>query len=333
MLSKGTKILNNNRYCVIRHTGEDEGAKIDIGSEIQVAGVTFKIAYRGMEKFCYTCGRKHGIECPSRARFEILKKIRKPYISKRKIYSDSSMRMANQYALRTDIACMSGGGIGQICNAIPYDQKHDEVIILAGNNEVTNTKSLPEFVYSVTKAATKLQKLAEQSKVLLVLPCVPTVGPEEAGKAMFLEEKMKEVGVIETIKLQNIEYEGSHPTQKGTQQIVSQIQEAVKDKIILDEAEEGEETTPRIYNLIKPIYKVGCRGCDSMAFTAHLCGPCFEEAKKVDCTALEEKINKLTEEMFPQYQVDNEINMRDVGKRGNEDIQDGDGSNAKNPRL
>ena len=117
-----------------------------------------------MQKFCPLCDRKHGWDCPSKVRFEFLKQLRKGKTQKCKMYSDSTLRHANQLALTTDVDCMSGGGIGQICNIIPYDQSHDEVIINAGNNEI-KIESLHEFMYTVSKSEEKLRELSTSTSV------------------------------------------------------------------------------------------------------------------------------------------------------------------------
>ena len=131
---------------------------------------------------------------PIQSSFRIPKEFeKKANLEKRKIYADSTLRHTNQLALSTDVACMSGGGIAQLCNLIPYDSKHSDVVIQAGSNEIRNTDSLNEFVYTVQKTEEKLRKLAtETEKVTLVLPAAPTVGPEEGAKAEFLKRQNEE---------------------------------------------------------------------------------------------------------------------------------------------
>ena len=315
--NKGTRTLNDNRYLVVTHEGED-GEKIDLGTSIEISGLTFNMQYTGMPRYCYLCERKHGTDCPSKVRFDILKKLRKGLTEKRKIYSDSSHRQTNQLALMTDVACMSGGGIGQLCNAIPYDHQHEEVVIHAGTNEISNTQTLPEFVFTVTKATEKLNKLAEKTKVTLVLPCAPTTGAHEAGKAIYLEEKMKEINSIKIVKLKDIEYDGSrHPSEKGTQQMIEQLQQELGEKIILNGAEK-EITTSRKYSLVQPIYKVGCRGCDNLEYTPHLCRKCKIEAETVDFSYLDEIVKNIQAELFPAFPDANEVEMKNISKRNGE---------------
>ena len=161
-------MLNNNRFLVVTHDG-DNNTKLDLGTSIVIQGHKFNIVYEGMQKHCYLCNRKHGRECPKKVRFEFLKKMRKGKTDKRKIYSDSSLRQVNQLSLTSDVACMSGAGIGQLCNIIPLDNKHEEVVIHAGNNEIAQSGSLNEFVYTVNKETEKLRALANDTKVTLIL--------------------------------------------------------------------------------------------------------------------------------------------------------------------
>ena len=80
------------------------------------------------------------------------------------------MGNTNQFALTTDVACLGGAGIGQICNAIALDEKHEHVVIHAGNNEIMNTPTAEEFVYTVRKSAEKLVTLAKDTKVSWCCP-------------------------------------------------------------------------------------------------------------------------------------------------------------------
>ena len=122
----------------------------------------------------------------------------------------------------------------QLCNVIGLDKKHDDVIIHAGNNEIANTESLPEFVYTVSKTAEKLKKISSDTNITMVLPCAPTTGPHEIAKAEYFEEKIREIDDIKVVKVDNIEYDGTHhPTEKGTAQIIEQIQAAVEEKIVV----------------------------------------------------------------------------------------------------
>ena len=88
---------------------------------------------------------------------------------------------------------MSGGGIGQLINAIPLDEKHDEVVLIGGTNEVAYTKNANEYVFTIEKSLQKLSKLAEAVPTTFVLPCVPLNTPEMKAKADYLEESVRKI--------------------------------------------------------------------------------------------------------------------------------------------
>ena len=71
---------------------------------------------------------KHAKPCPKRIRFKEMEMARLELVAtnKRKFYGDSTLRQVNQLALAHNVACMSGGGLGQLCNAIKLDTPHEE---------------------------------------------------------------------------------------------------------------------------------------------------------------------------------------------------------------
>ena len=125
--SKDTHVLNNNRFVILKNVDESK-PQIDIGSSMQIRGMKFNLRYNGMMKYCFLCKNKHGMECPTQARWEFLKKQRDGKTDKTKIYADSFLRNTNQLALTADVMCMSGGGLGQLCNVIAPDKKYDDML-------------------------------------------------------------------------------------------------------------------------------------------------------------------------------------------------------------
>ena len=202
---------------------------------------------------------------------------------------------------------MSGGGIGQLCNVIPSDSKHEEVIILAGTNEITRSDSLTEFVYTIEKTVEKLRALAADNQVTMVLPVTPVVTATEIGKAEYLEEKISEIQEIKTVKLDStlIEFDGVHPTRKGTEVMIRQINDAFDKEIVLPEATSEDITTSTRYSKVQGIFKVGCRACNNMEFCAHLCNACKTASQVTNVEALVQKIKVLDEMQFPAFVSDN----------------------------
>ena len=291
------EIFNTNRFIVVKNIRQD-GTRIDLGERIVVEGVSFKLSYYGIERYCAYCDRRHGWDCPTTARFEFLKMLRKGKTHKCKMYSDSTMRHTNQLALSTNVACMSGGGIGQMCNLIPYDKKHDEVIINGGTNDI-KIESLQEFAYTVCKTEEKLRKLASENSVTVVLPPIQKDIPEMSVKGQYLSDALAKVEVIKTITLENIEMDDTnHPTLQGTRQMIDQIHSGKENGIILENCEDDVVIRPK-YRQVHAVFKAGCRGCDNHEYTPLLCKSCEEEAKGVDITSLQEKIIELKDQLFP----------------------------------
>ena len=315
-------VFNTNRYIVVKKTTHD-GSKIDFGNRITVDGISFKLSYYGIQRYCGLCQRSHGWDCPIKTRNDFLRKLREGKTDQAKIYSDSTLRHANQLALTTDVACMSGGGIAQMCNAIPYDKPHQEVIINGGTNELKE-ESLKEFVYTVNKTAGKLAALAVSTPVTVVLPAIVTNIPEINVKGKYLADSMKKV--VNVIQLDAVDMEDdSHPSKDGTMEVVKKI-DASK-PIVLSDREEDTVLAAK-YRGVQSIFKVGCRGCEDLNFTRSLCDKCQEDAQVVDVTALEEDIRLLKEQMFP-VAVTVDVEMKQINnKRGPTDDNNDDNVNA-----
>ena len=263
-------------------------------------------------------------------RFDLLKQMRQGKTDKRKIYSTSVLAQVNQLALTTDVACMPGGGIGQICNAIPTDEKHDEVIILAGTNEIKNAPP-NEFVFTIEKTVEKLRALAEGHKVTVVLPLTPVVCAEEAAKAQFLQKKFEAIDVINIVTLDTdpVEFEDDvHPSKSGTEEIVRQLNDAFGKDIVLPDATSDDLTTTRRYSKVQSIFKAGCRACSSTEFCSYLCDDCKEAAVSVDTKELSELIEDFQTTLFPPI-GGNDIDMRDQSYQ-NKRKRDDSGDNGDN---
>ena len=302
---KGTTVLNNNRYLVVQKLDDNPELRNKIGSSIVIGGRKFNMVYTGLEKWCYECRKVHGYCCPKRARNEFLQKLRQDKTSKRKLYSDSIAQHANVPALTTDIACMSGGGIGQLINAIPLDEKHDEVVLIGGTNEVAYTKNANEYVFTIEKSLQKLSKLAEVVPTTFVLPCVPLTTPDMKAKADFLEESVRKIPTVKVLKLENIEHEDDsiHPSEPGTVAMVKQLDSFFNGEIVLEGVEDSELTTRR-YGKVETLYKVGCRGCDNLDYTPFLCTDCRETAENTCTDRLMQLTKAAEDEMFPQMEVE-----------------------------
>ena len=322
--------FNTNRFIVVKKTKED-GTKIEFGTRITVDGKSFRLSYFGIQRYCGLCSRSHGWDCPTRKRNEFLRTLRKGKTDRTKIYADSTFRHINQLSLTADVACMTGGGISQICNAIPYDNHHDEAIIAGGTNEL-NVMDLKEFVYTVQKTSEKLVELQKDIPVTVVLPAIVTEVPDQHIKGLYLAETLSKVTNV--IQLKNIEIETetghSHPTVNGSLEMIKQI-DAIH-PLILPDCEEYTVGAAK-YRGVQTIFKVGCRGCNLNEFTATLCNECQESSRGTDVSEIEEKIRILREEMFP---TTNEVEMeeaREANKRSLIDTNENDDAGKKESKA
>ena len=137
------EILNTNRFIVVKKFN-DQGTKVDFGERITVQGLSFRLSYYDMKKWCSQCKFSHGRPCPAAIHFDFLKTLRKGKTEACKVYSDSTMRHVNQLALPTNVVCSTGAGIGQLCNIIHLDKHHDEVV--KKRNEETKTFNNEKYV-------------------------------------------------------------------------------------------------------------------------------------------------------------------------------------------
>ena len=168
----------------------------------------------------------------------------------------------------------------------------------------------------MSKTSEKLKKLAKNRNVTLVLPCVPTVGANKTGRAEYLRDKMREVNEVKTIKLPEVEYDGrNHPKIEGTVKILEEINKEMLGTIILDKANKEDLTSNRSYFQVQPIYKVGCRGCETLEYTSSLCPKCIEAAQKFNVDELQKKIELFQEQQFPGFSTDEDVEMKINNKR------------------
>ena len=134
---------------------------------------------------------------------------------------------------------------------------------------------------------------------------------------------MNEADQINVIKLETIEYDAtSHPSLKGSMDIIEQIQKGLGEDIILPDAKE-DVVTNRMYSNVQPMYKAGCRGCDSPEYTANLCNDCWLHAALVDTTEFNKIVEGYRAQMYPDLPNNDLTNkdfvMKDITKRSRSD--------------
>ena len=167
---KGTTVQNGNRMCVIE-TPENLRT---IPESMPVTNPTTKrthqvrITFRGQERYCSRCNVMHA-KCPEAEKRQEKREERERLKgdTKTKLYSDSTLRSADVLGLTADILCMSGGGIGQVIQAVIDDPDDcEQVAIFGGANDkkVENFPDTEEYAHNIDLAVTKLGQFARENE-------------------------------------------------------------------------------------------------------------------------------------------------------------------------
>ena len=153
---RGTSVLNGNRYLVLQPKGT-------IPPILQIAdpkypGKLFNIRtrYKGQTYLCTKCMEEHSGACPAKKAFYEAQAARASMTIKTQIISDSSLRHVDATGLTADVICMSGGRLGELAHVIhdaPTMQTADQVILLAGVNDILNDDEMEDQFAALTTAA------------------------------------------------------------------------------------------------------------------------------------------------------------------------------------
>ena len=160
---KQTRVLNGNRFCLV-----DTPANLKVIPEsVPVVDPRSKrkyqvsITFRGQERYCSQCNEMHIGGCPKREerRKKALQReeMQSESLFSTKVYSDLTLRSVDVLGLKAEVACMSGGGLGQIIQAVmddPEEEQFDKVAILGGTNDAKpeNFPSQENFTYNIDMA-------------------------------------------------------------------------------------------------------------------------------------------------------------------------------------
>ena len=264
---KGTDVLNGNRYCVLKHSD-------DLPDQISVPDpnhpgkfVTVSLGYKGKEKFCVRCMKRHSGTCAELIDFYKARDLRKEQDIANRILSDSTLRHADETGLNSNLLCMSGGRIGNISHIIQDDQTMvavKQVIVVAGQNDLLrDEETLEDFKTIVDKSVDLLQQLSFKHHLTVVQPLIPPgCHALVKQKAAYLDDLCNRkstdtaLPLLYVNNLPQIEMSGIHPTIDGTAQLLQWIDKRVK--IITD----GRFITDaKMYRGGRSIYKYGCLLC------------------------------------------------------------------------
>ena len=360
---KGTDTFSYHRYCVVRRPENLAVIPESIPVVDSVTGrrLTVKVTYFGQERYCARCLDKHVGRCPELAEFyeaqEIKKQMVKEKAVKSIIYGDSTLALTDSLGLRSDVVAMSGGGLGQVAQAVidnPKTKDADNILIVGGANDLKNhALSQPEeFAENVCGTLAKICDIAmehPEKKVVVVNSYPSTENPEEEMmfKEAILHKAVEELtdgtkeGVPGNVSHVNVAYETDetgHPTLQGTVDLLMQISEQLKIAEPLVWNTKFIATEKR-YAHVQSVYRYGCTICRNYGLkitreqhhNSMLCDACLENVKKEATTksySFLEKAKLYVEEKLKEMEeLDKDADMS-TESEGDDNQSNADGTDG-----
>ena len=315
-LYKGTQMTNGNRYAVIDPQGRGTiPGSIYVNNTVLNRTLQFYIRYKGQQWHCRRCDEMHCGPCPVIAEFNAAKKAREKLTVTTKIYADSSLRHADTVGLKADVICMSGAGFGELANAIHDDpdetDSKNHLFVVGGKSNEVKGYNYPDFPTFATGVYAGLQKLVRElrsspDKHLTI------VSISEPPEDLVFDERVKDLCV--SIMLEKLQGEpqisqilltpaevakdpSGHPSLEGTRSVLNAMEQYMldhtEDTLIFNEKF---CVNSRYYMGVEPIFKYGCKNCDSFGQfpeTGGLCPACVLQWEPPDfeelfaqCTAV-----------------------------------------------
>ena len=295
--------FNGNRFCVVR-IPEDMNMIPEYLPVRSPRGKlhNFKSTYKNQARQCDVCWVKHIGQCPKKkAMFEAKEKkekMREEGEIQSKIISDSTLRLANPLGTKSEICTMSGGGLGQVTQAVMDDPDTDnmkEIFIVGGANDVKYDQfSMNQFCENIEVSLKKVEGLAaaypEKSITLVTSPpppdsfndglsdssgdgdCVYEDDAEDNDlwmKKEYLQRRIQQMITqsdeknLPNLHSLQVKYgvdDSGHPTPGGTSEILEQIGEkSIAEDFIWDK---DYICADKIYTMVQSIYLYGCNMCD-----------------------------------------------------------------------
>ncbi len=277
---KDTRVLNGNRFCVVETPDNMKAIPESMPVVDPNSNEKFQVnvSFKGQERYCSTCNEMHVGMCPKiaerRRKQSQREAMQKDFVSK--IYSDSTLRCADALGLKSEVLCMSGGGLGQIIQAVIDDpDENEKIVILGGTNDakVENFVFTHDYCDNIDLSIAKLANHAKenQNKTFLLVHQEPTradevtKGMEATVRDVYLATRMKQIAdSVHNIEAVEIKYEADHtghPTIEGTKEILSALNtlEFCGESLIWDDST---ITTEKPYSKVQSIYRYGCNGCN-----------------------------------------------------------------------
>ena len=298
-------VFTGNKYFVLKGIRKEDIAKIPSCFEFQSQEFGVQriwLNYRGKKRRCNFCSNFHEEPtCPLEAKIRQMEEEREQIREKFddhlpiKTYSDSTLRHVNQKALASDVDAMSGGSTGNILNAIEIDPNNEAVeniIIVAGQNEINRTMEPEKFLWIMERNKERLMHLARKKNIAIIPPPPQNfVISDPKAKEEIFQETLAELSKVENITIWDnpiTEYHadgGQHPTETQTKELINfidaRVQEYFQIPYKLPSATSDEITTERFYNRVNSLYKYGCSACNQKKHNkvSNLCDECLSKLR------------------------------------------------------
>ena len=316
---RGTDCPCGNKFFVLENVSEVDRRKIPPSFDFLVNGAIQRmwLNYRGKPRRCKFCWEYHDEtvqECPKEQMIRQMERereeLKKPNNAlPMKTYTDSTMRLAEQKSLSSDIDAMSGASTGNLLNAVDVDPAvpSSAILIIAGQNDLHRKMENTEFAYMIQQKEKKLTEIAETRKVALLCPPPQQFfDPQCAAREKYFHESLQNLNGKKNIEVWKNPIEsfdddgGRHPSTEQTVEILHFINSKTKEvygfDYLLPSATPGTIVTNKYFG-VTPLYRFGCSGCqgrkrnkwdnlcDDCTATASTSPEAQEAAKKIESRA------------------------------------------------
>ena len=282
---RGSDEQNGNKFFVLKNVNEETAQNIPshfMFIDEKLGAQRMWLNHRLRKRFCSFCSEEHVAECPTRALYNQLcaeRKLLKEASGNKfnvHVVSDSTLRYAEQECLATDVHAMSGATTGNLLNAVDVDLARKDVqnlIIVAGQNELHSQLTDEEFLVCLKKKEERLRILSKDKTVAILKPPPQTRldAMEQAKEVVFhehlavLDEEIPNLKVWANPLEAFDEDAGRHPNPEQTNSILNFLDQKAKEdlgvSIFLESGPNDLITTKRKYRGVKALYKYGCGAC------------------------------------------------------------------------
>ncbi len=362
--------FNGNRYCVIRIPESTLMVPEYLPVRSSVGKFNFKSTYKNQARQCDICWVKHIGQCPKRkAMFEAKEekeKMRGDGQIESKLFSDSTLRLANSVGMKADICTMSGGGLGQVVQAAlddPDAVNMKEIYVVAGANDVKfENFQLKEFCENVEVSLNKVQRFATMNpdKSITVVTTPPSPqdidddeieffgieeddDPDEDNdttiKKEYLQRRIRQMVTqseeknIHNVWSMEVRYDvdnTGHPTPGGTTRIMEQIAANSNKENFIWNSEFV--STDKLYSMVQSIYVYGCNMCDKygvdISRQVKRCRLLCDSCYEIVEARANSESYPLLDEILKEFQdLHNEVDWPSIEGEGNEKNIDGNQEN------